>query len=522
MPENHIPGIEVQENTINEHSIANAPASITVFIGRTLRGPVSEPIPVCSFTDFEKIFGGLWSPSTLSFAVEQFFTQGGRQAIVIRVINGGKHATLTLASAGQVLTLSAVNPGTGECLRASVDYDHVGENEADRFNLVLQSLDERNSPVVLDQEIYRRLSVDPGSDQFVAKVLAESKLMRVQGPVPNVRPDRSRLYGAGDDQRYRKLDDNGDDGEVLSDYDVIGSGQEATGLFALRRVDIFNLLYIPPLAPGKDVRAVSLLVAARYCRERHAMLLIDAPARWGSAAEGWAQFRKLSLRSANAAMFFPGLITLDRISGEKREFPPCAAIAGAIARADGAGPIWNGRSALVLRHQVRPSQYLSAQVAKRLGAEGLNCLRKSEGKTRLECRARTLAGLECTVPAWRDFGARRRALFILHSVAQGTSWVAFEPNLGVLREKVCAQLRGFLGSLHDDGLLCGDSPGQAFFVHCDIDKLSQPNIPGLRVSILVGLALLKGGDFQIFSITHHNGGTRIRPHEHLPYTAVAV
>jgi len=522
LPEKHIPGIEVEEDTIDEHSIANAPASITVFMGRTLRGPVNEPTTVRSFPGFEKIFGGLWTSSTLSFAVEQFFAHGGQHAIVIRVINGGERATLDLPSAERVLTLRAVNPGSGECLRASVDYDHIGENESDRFNLVLQSLAHRGSPVVLDQEIHRRVSVDPGSGRFVAGVLADSKLMRVQGAVPGARPDCVRLYGAGDDVRYRALDENGDDGDELSDYDVIGSAEEATGLFALRKVGLFNFLYIPPLAPGKDVRPVSLLVAARYCKERNAMLLVDAPARWESAAAGWAQFRKLSLRSTNAALFFPRLLARDRISGEVREFPPCAAVAGAIARADETGVIWHGESALTLRHRVRPSQYLSSQVASRMGEEGLNCLKKVGGATRLDRRVRTLAGQDSAVSAWKDFGARRLALFILHSLALGTRWVTFERNVPDLRDKVCTQVGGFLSRLYRDGMLCGDSPGQAYFVHCDVDKLAHPFSPGLRVTILVGLALLEGGDFQIFSITLKDGGTRIRPHEDLPYTAVAV
>ena len=522
MPEKFIPGIEVQEHTIDEHSLGNAPASITVFIGRTLRGPVNEPTSVDSFTGFEKTFGGLWPASPLSFAVEQFFSQGGRYALVVRVINGGRSATLDLPCAGQMLTLEAVNPGTGENLRASVDYDHVGENESDRFNLVLQSLAQQGSPVVLDQEIYRRLSVDPQANSFVVDALAESNLMRVAGAVPTVRPDSARLYGTDDDERYRGLNEDGDDGEELSDYDVIGCAEEATGLFALKAADAFDFLYMPPLAPGKDVRAVSLLIAARYCKDRHALLLVDAPARRGSAAEGWAQFRKLSLRSANAAAFYPGLIMRDKLTGELREFPPCAAIAGAIARADETGSIWDGRSGLALRHQVRPARHVSGLLACRLGEEGLNCIRKDGGTSRLGSRVFTLAGAESAVPAWRDFGARRVALFVLQSLAGGMGWMAFERDPWELRRKATVQVTGFLSRLYREGMLRGDSPEQAFFVHCDVDELEPPFSPGLRVTILVGFALLNAGEFQIFSITHKNGATRVRPQEDLRYTAVAV
>jgi hypothetical protein len=58
--------------------IARAATSIAAFIGRALKGPVNEPVPIRSFADYTRVFGGLWQPSTLSYAVEQFFENGGR------------------------------------------------------------------------------------------------------------------------------------------------------------------------------------------------------------------------------------------------------------------------------------------------------------------------------------------------------------------------------------------------------------------------------------------------------------
>ena len=58
--------------------IARAATNIAAFVGRALKGPVNEPVPVRSFADYSRVFGGLWQPSTLSYAVEQFFENGGR------------------------------------------------------------------------------------------------------------------------------------------------------------------------------------------------------------------------------------------------------------------------------------------------------------------------------------------------------------------------------------------------------------------------------------------------------------
>ena len=63
--------------------------SITAFIGSALRGPTDMPGPVNSFADFERLYGGLWAQSTLGYAVQQFFLNGGRQALIVRVEGDG-------------------------------------------------------------------------------------------------------------------------------------------------------------------------------------------------------------------------------------------------------------------------------------------------------------------------------------------------------------------------------------------------------------------------------------------------
>src|SRR5690606_39539018 len=83
-------GIHIAESPDAEQPIARASAQSTAFIGRTLRGPVNRPVTVRSFADYQQIFGGLWQPSPLSYAVEHFFAQGGRSAISVRVVNGAR------------------------------------------------------------------------------------------------------------------------------------------------------------------------------------------------------------------------------------------------------------------------------------------------------------------------------------------------------------------------------------------------------------------------------------------------
>lgn len=74
--------------------ITGVATSISAFIGSSLNGPTERPGPVNSFADFERLYGGLWAQSTLGYAVQQFFLNGGRQALILRV-EGDAEAGIT-------------------------------------------------------------------------------------------------------------------------------------------------------------------------------------------------------------------------------------------------------------------------------------------------------------------------------------------------------------------------------------------------------------------------------------------
>ncbi len=122
-------GLPVQEERGPDRTIARLSTARTAFVGRTLRGPVNRPVLIKNFGEFQQTFGGLWQPSRLSYAVEHFFDNGGGEALIVRVVNGARAATLTLRAAGGAMTLEARSPGTREFLRASVDYDNIPADE---------------------------------------------------------------------------------------------------------------------------------------------------------------------------------------------------------------------------------------------------------------------------------------------------------------------------------------------------------------------------------------------------------
>ena len=79
------PGVYIEELPSGVNTITGVATSITVFIGRAEWGPVSTPTVITSFSDYDRMFGGLWANSMMSFAVNDFYQNGGSQGIIVRL-----------------------------------------------------------------------------------------------------------------------------------------------------------------------------------------------------------------------------------------------------------------------------------------------------------------------------------------------------------------------------------------------------------------------------------------------------
>jgi phage tail sheath protein FI len=93
------PGVYLEEGDSGVHPIEGVPTSITAFVGWARKGPINKPTRILSFTDYERIFGGLWRFSAMSYAVQHFFLNGGSEALIVRVSAGKADRGLSRNSA---------------------------------------------------------------------------------------------------------------------------------------------------------------------------------------------------------------------------------------------------------------------------------------------------------------------------------------------------------------------------------------------------------------------------------------
>ena len=208
------PAVYLRENDIS--FIAPAPAEPgAAFIGPTVKGPVEVPTVVTSYNEYVRNFGETFLSSSntyeflTSIAVRNYFSQGGRTALVARVVSGSNNYTSAQntfisgaafgpysSSATQPFTLYTLGKGASYNSAAGLNSAIIGgasyinsdgslvsgssdnfrweivnvDNRLGTFTLNLrQGNDSSNSPIVL--ETFPNVSLDPNSSNYIESVI---------------------------------------------------------------------------------------------------------------------------------------------------------------------------------------------------------------------------------------------------------------------------------------------------------------------------------------------------------------
>ncbi|MGW8368465.1 MAG: hypothetical protein ACWGPN_07275, partial [Gammaproteobacteria bacterium] len=441
------------------------------FVGRTMRGPVNEPVCVDSFPEYCRHFGGHLPDQSVSFAVQDFFLHGGRRAVVVRVANRATRAQLQLPAGNDVLRLQARYPGRHEILRVSIDYERAEDNPY-RFNLVVQRLDSAANRLVQDQELYPMVSVRGSDSRFIGDVLQGSRLIALAGEVPHERPNATPPRLPGEPVRYVDLSACGDDGEELTDYDLIGSDKDGTGLFSLARGPRIDLLAIP-LPPEQELGTTAFVAAARYCESRRALMIWDPPWSWQSADQAVLGARRLDFANGHVMTYFPRIRPRGARLRYEGGLPASGAIAGMLAQRDRRG-VWGAGEECdyTLRAALTPVLTLSVQDARRLARYGINAfVQATGGTTRLTGRV-TLSASGFGPGPGLSLDSRRLGFFILNAIEDAATTAAEQGDLDKALPRVEAQIRRFFEELYEHGALRGHTPGQAYYVasRCDASE----------------------------------------------------
>lgn len=303
------------------------------------------------------------------------------------------------------------------------------------------------------------------------------------------------------------------DGTAPGQAEISGDFGDKTGMYALRDVDLFNLLCLPDVAGLSDSDATAAYAeAVTFCEAERAFLIVDVPAAIDEPQEAidWVDAR--GVRHRNAAVYFPRVFIADPLQDNRpRNVATSGAMAGLYARTDGSRGVWKAPAGIEasLRGVLDLTSTLTDAENGVLNPQGVNVLRRFPVHGRVAWGARTLVGADAQASEWKYVPVRRLALFLEESLFRGLQWVVFEPNDEPLWSQIRLNVGAFMHNLFRQGAFQGTTPRDAYFVRCDGDTTTQNDIDRGVVNVVVGFAPLKPAEFVIVRIQQKAGEVQV-------------
>lgn len=492
------PGVYIEEVPSGVRTISGVATSIACFVGWAPQGPTDRAIRIGNFSDYVRHFGEIHPRSYLGYSVKQFFTNGGSDAYIIRVLEGSdsENEVATCSVGGLMFTASSPGEWAGG-YGISIKKKEAPGPVAFQLNVVAfarksdGSVD-TSTPVVV--ETFNNLSTNPDSPRYIKEVVNDDRSGSLYVRFVSGEDVDSAGSTAFDGGSAKVPDDIDDPSNMHSSIKKLAEKESV-----LDRIDLFNLLCVPGVTETETLSELST-----FCERRRVMLLADPDREMNQSnlTPPSVACRK------NSAYFFPWVRASDDLSeGRLTNFPPCGFMAGLFGRTDATRGVWKAPAGTeaTLAGVNGPQHQLTDRENGILNMKGINCIRNFPVYGTIAWGARTLDGDDEIGSEWKYIPVRRTALFIEETLFRATKWAVFEPN----DEPLWAQLRLNIGSFMNDlfrqGAFQGRSPRDAYFVKCDKETTTQNDINRGIVNVVVGFAPLKPAEFVIIKLTQIAG-----------------
>lgn len=549
------PGVYVNElpllaGPVVTSGTANAAAAI---VAAFPQGP-SQITKVTSWYDFKRLFGDYNSAYPSTYAVGQFFKNGGTELYVRRVLRTTDTTVANNAVAGSVavkssatgqsstnaFTVTAKSLGAdGNALRVRITktvgiatnaYDVVVYRESVLNGNTNETLLEKFSGVVFD---------DVNSSDYAPTVLQYgSVFIKITGINAHVDGDGLQDYalpivnGAiGTETAYYTL--SGAVGnKPLSKYDYVGGTVAVVdpnaspltyayteGTQIMDEFLVVNqplVFFFPDLVQrlGATWSNVTYVVNKyiEFAENTGGFVIAETGAIGDGAVTTALTNGNDFTASAHAAVYFPNLYIRDNLgnSGSSiRLVGPSAAVAGIMLATDRAvGPFktpggLNSRivDAVALEHAFTDAeldQLNSGLTAAGSQKKPINAIRNLPGAGISIMGGRTLLQ---DGTANRYIAMRRSLIYVEKRLKDLAEFAIFESNDETLWARMKTILGNFLNEYRNQGGLRGETPDAAFFVKCDSENNTTASIAAGEVHVEVGVALEYPAEFVVINLS---------------------
>jgi phage tail sheath protein FI len=498
MPNYSTPGVYVNETPLQSRVNVSFSTSTAAFFGESSRGPV-DPTLVSSWSQYQSLFGLISPAYELGYALYHYFSNGGRNAYVTRVLSDEAESSTATAyyyptgipgASVALFTATAVSPGAwgnGLAIKLTAGLVEASATVIPTFNVLIYDGG-------VEVERWTELSPELASSRYFPTVLNNySRYVRVSD-VASVTANANLQYDTAT-QAFA----GGIDGVTLDD----------DYLPALDKLDnVEGVLMIN--AVGKYTSTVNNAVMAKAKERGNSIAIID-PSPLSTSATDFVS-EAATYRAADGANYSifcaPMLTMVDPAKtgpGAIRRTFPGGAVAGLYARTETERTVAKSPAGFTadIRNALGVDIKFSETEIGNLYDNGVNCFKAVPGGGIVLWGARTLERLRPD----QYISVRRSLNYLKQALKDATQFAVFEPNDERLWTSITAACGSVLNAFWSAGGLKGASASDAYYVVCDETNNTATTIDNGEVRVEVGVAVQYPAEFIVINISQWTGGS---------------
>ena len=489
------PGVYISERLLP----APLPGGVTAnaagaVVAPLAQGPEAVTL-VSSWYEFTKNFGGYNASFPATFQVGLFFSNGGRELYVKRLLaDDADAASVDLLTSGDavVATVTSKNAGSdGNNLRVVVTAGSVSST----YTLTLYKESGVANDIADDILLERYDNVvfnDPTSSDF-----AETVINLVS---PNITISNS-TSGVPVSTTYPLTGGSNGTAPVAADYvDYKGTNSAVFEDFAT--FDRPFVFFLPGVSGITDDNEV-IDAATSWSESNNGFVVAETEE--GLTVTQAVSFAASLTDTSNAAVYYPHVYIADplgRGAGALRKVGPAGAVVGLYLATDASRGVFKAPAGIgsAIQGIVSVEKSFSSTELDTMNASTspVNPIRQIPGAGLSVMGARTL---KQDGTANKYVNMRRSLIYIRKNIKNLTEFAIFENNEERLWAQIRTVLNVFLGEYRNQGGLRGTTPAQAYFVKCDAENNSAQSIANGEVHIQVGVALQYPAEFIVIDLS---------------------
>jgi phage tail sheath protein FI len=493
------PGVYISERllppVLPSGVTANAAGAV---VAPFAQGPETVTL-VTSWYEFTKYFGGYNATYPATFQVGSFFSNGGRELYVQRLLAADAVAASRniINGSAQIATVTSKNAGTdGNNLRVVVTAGSVSGT----FTLTLYKesgvANDISDDVLLER--YENIVFDDATSSDFAETV-----INLVSPNIEIEVLANGLSGTDPVAATYPLT-SGSNGTATAATDY--TAYKGTSDSVFERLTSFDrplVLFLPAVNALASGTVGVIDAATSWAEENNGFVVLGTDPDLTVANA--VSFAGSLADTSNAAVYFPNVYISDplgRSSGALRKIEPAGAVVGLYLSTDASRGVFKAPAGIatpVLGIVSVERSFTSTELdTMNASTSPVNPIRQIPGAGLSVMGARTL---KQDGTANKYVNMRRSLIYIRKNLKNLTEFALFENNDERLWARINTTLGSFLNEYRNQGGLRGATPAQAYFVKCDAENNSDADIANGEVHIQVGVALQYPAEFIVIDLS---------------------